>query len=80
MQYIQTYSDCVVSLLRNYWLNCESGLVELFQKEHGRLPNESDFDKNLMEVLTNLKNASNEEGKALSTLPPLIILSIFYYK
>ena len=61
------------SLLRNYWLNCESGLAELFQKENGHLPTESDFDINLVDVLKDLKNASIEEGKALSTLPPLII-------
>ena len=47
--------------------------MELFQKENGHLPTESDFDINLVDVLKDLKNASIEEGKALSILPPLII-------
>ena len=59
-------------LLRNYWLNSNSSLAELFQKENGRMPNEEDYTLNLQKIYNDLKSASIEEGKALSTLPPLV--------
>ena len=60
------------NLLKNYWLNSNSSLAELFQKENGRMPNEEDYTLNLRKIYNDLKSASIEEGKALSTLPLLV--------
>lgn len=35
------------NLLKNYWLNSERALNELFEHENGRTMNEQDFDINL---------------------------------
>lgn len=59
-------------LLRNYWLNSPSALEELFQKENGRRPKEEDYTLNLRKIYNDLRSASVEEGKALSTLPLLV--------
>ena len=61
------------NLLKNYWLNSERALNELFEHENGRTMNEQDFDINLSQVLKNLKNGDIKNGKALSDVPPLIL-------
>lgn len=61
------------NLLKNYWLNRERPLNELFEHENGRPMNEQDFDINLSQVLKNLKNGDIKNGKALSDVPPLIL-------
>lgn len=60
-------------VLKNYSLNTESPLNELFEHENGRPMNEQDFDINLSKVLKNLKNDDIKNGKALSDVPPLIL-------
>lgn len=60
-------------LLRNYWLNSTDNLKELFYRENGRMPNEGDYSINLREIVKDLKEASIEDGKSLSPLPPLIL-------
>lgn len=61
------------NLLKNYWLNSERALNELFEHENGRTMNEQDFDINLSQVLKNLKNGDIKNGEALSDVPPLIL-------
>lgn len=61
------------NLLKNYWLNSERALNELFEHENGRPMNEQDFDINLSQVLKNLKNGDIKNGEALSDVPPLIL-------
>lgn len=58
-------------LLQDYYLNSESRLRELFQKENGREMQEADFNIQLREIVQELKKASIEDGKSLSDLPPL---------
>ena len=60
------------NLLKNYCLNTESALKELFEHENGHPPREEDFTVNLKEIAKSIKESSIEEGLSLSQLPPLI--------
>lgn len=60
-------------VLKNYSLNTESPLNELFEHENCWFMKEQDFDINLSQVLKDLKNGDIKNGKALSDVPPLIL-------
>lgn len=58
-------------LLRNYWMNSEERLNEIFFNEHNRELTENDF--NIQEVFNNLKLLSIDDGLSLTGFPPLYI-------
>ena len=60
-------------LLRNYWLNTEEGLNELFLKNNDENMGEDDFSIDLKDIASNLKNSSVADGLSLSDLPPLFV-------
>lgn len=60
-------------LLRNYWMNSEERLNEIFFNEHNRELTENDFNINIQEVFNNLKLLSIDDGLPLTGLPPLYI-------
>lgn len=60
-------------LLKNYCINTESTLKELFEKENGWEPSEEDFTINLQVVVRKIKESTIEEGKSLSNLQPLVV-------
>lgn len=60
-------------LLKNYCLNTESTLKELFGKENGWEPSEEDFTINLRVVVRKIKESKIEESKSLSNLRPLVV-------
>ena len=58
-------------LLKDYCLNSEENLKEIFLRENGRPMTEEDFTVNLKNIVRDIKNASIKDGISLSELPPL---------
>lgn len=59
--------------IKDYWLNNEEGLAQLFENENGRKITENDFQIDLKKIVKDIKNSTIEEGKGLSNLPPLFL-------
>lgn len=69
----KSLSFCDDKLLRNYGLNCEENLNELFIHEYERERTEDSFTINLMTVYNEIKSLSIQERLPLNGLPLLII-------
>ena len=65
--------NCKPGTINNMWLTSHEGLIYVFEKKYGRIPQQIDFDININELFRKVRTGNLEKALLLTNLEDFVI-------